>query len=490
MQKGKEEMGVFERNQSQILKLMNWAILGHIPVFWAMADYFGTEKSIAVIFPLLLFAGQMFWGKILKNENVASLLMGFSSIALSGIMIHLGKGMIEWHFHIFVTIGILSLLANPKTTIVAAVTGAVHHLAFWYWIPESIFNYEASFGIVAIHALFVVFETIACAFLAYKFKASLDLQQKISLELSPLVGKIDSVSKNTMQSCTVLLNNSNANSNSITEISASSEEINQMVNSTKNQITKSFNLMEETQESMRISSQAIERSQEFFQKLEDISKSMDKLQLHSEQNLRSVETAVNNISDKTSVINDIVFQTKLLSFNASVEAARAGEHGKGFSVVAEEISILANNSGQASDEIGKIVTASKSSLSSAITDIVKQITAFKAEIQEAYDVFNQTNSQLNSSFKKLSENTSIQKDYLKEVLDATQSQSEGIKELSAALSTISTSSGESLSHLKEVETLIGNLDQESRRLSYINSSLSKSGQDEEDEFENDYKIAS
>ena len=38
------------------------------------------------------------------------------------------------------------------------------------------------------------------------------------------------------------------------------------------------------------------------------------------------------------VINDIVFQTKLLSFNASVEAARAGESGKGFAVVAEHCS--------------------------------------------------------------------------------------------------------------------------------------------------------
>jgi len=42
-------------------------------------------------------------------------------------------------------------------------------------------------------------------------------------------------------------------------------------------------------------------------------------------------------------MNDIVFQTKLLSFNASVEAARAGIHGKGFAVVADEVGNLATN---------------------------------------------------------------------------------------------------------------------------------------------------
>lgn len=68
-----------------------------------------------------------------------------------------------------------------------------------------------------------------------------------------------------------------------------------------------------------------------------------------------------NISDieiKTRVINDIVFQTKLLSFNASVEAARAGEQGKGFAVVAEEIGSLAEMSGKAAKEIGSLLAKS------------------------------------------------------------------------------------------------------------------------------------
>ncbi len=56
------------------------------------------------------------------------------------------------------------------------------------------------------------------------------------------------------------------------------------------------------------------------------------------------KAANEDIGDKTKVINDIVFQTKRLSFNASVEAARAGEHGKGFAVVAEEVGNLAQMS--------------------------------------------------------------------------------------------------------------------------------------------------
>ncbi len=81
----------------------------------------------------------------------------------------------------------------------------------------------------------------------------------------------------------------------------------------------------------------------------------EKLANQTTQAMDEINVQVNSINEAISVIDQIAFQTNILSLNAAVEAATAGEAGKGFAVVAAEVRNLASRSAEAAKEIKSIV---------------------------------------------------------------------------------------------------------------------------------------
>ncbi len=103
--------------------------------------------------------------------------------------------------------------------------------------------------------------------------------------------------------------------------------------------------------------------------------------------LQSIVSLIEEIRNKTKVINDIVFETRLLSFNASIEAARAGVHGKGFAVVAEEVGKLASMSGKAADEIRALLETSTQEVDRAVKQTSDRVSLGKTASSECQAAF-------------------------------------------------------------------------------------------------------
>jgi hypothetical protein len=163
-----------------------------------------------------------------------------------------------------------------------------------------------------------------------------------------------------------------------------------------------------------------------------------------------VAETINRLSDQTQAVGEIIAtvsdlaeQSNLLSVNASIEAAKAGEHGKGFTVVAQEVKSLAEQSKQAVAQVRTIL----SEIQKAGTMAVQAA----EQSREAIDAGRQQSLESGEAIHQLAESVNEAAQSAVQIAASSRQQLAGMEQISQAIETINQAGNQSVSGTRQVE---------------------------------------
>lgn len=221
-----------------------------------------------------------------------------------------------------------------------------------------------------------------------------DSVMAISNNLYSVAEEVEAASSELTNASHKLAEGNNEQAAAIQETASTLEESASMVNQNTENTKMAANLAREAKES------SIRGSKE----ITDMTSCMGEL-----------KTSSNEIAKIIKVIDEIAFQTNILSLNAAVEAARAGDVGKGFAVVAEEVRNLAQRSAAAAKDTANIIE--------------KNIILSERGVQSS-EKTSEALGEINDKVQKVSE-------IIDEVAVATEEQNQGIGQINKAMSQMS-----------------------------------------------------
>jgi hypothetical protein len=315
-----------------------WILAANLVLMLAAAAGFGSSIIVAFCLGAAFVAIPAALHLFRVNALVVSIAQGVASMCFSALLIHLGHGMIEMHFHIFAMLAMMIVYGSAFPMVIAAAVIAVHHISFFFLFPNSLLNHHCpSFGIVLIHAGFVVAEVIPGAFIAWRFGRFITAQQLATGQLSTSAADMAHAAR-------------------------SVDEVNRAVRSFADAQTGSISDLLRANGAVRdISAENANRAAGAL----EMTRVMNELVDNGTKFLKQLTTAIMEFSETsgkvgriTRTIDEIAFQTNILALNAAVEAARAGEAGAGFAVVADEVRALAQKSASAAKDTSGLIEAS------------------------------------------------------------------------------------------------------------------------------------
>ena len=160
--------------------------------------------------------------------------------------------------------------------------------------------------------------------------------------------------------------------NSTAQIAKASQSVSTTAQTLSAGAIQQSSSLQETTSALEQMSGSISESTKNANKTNLLAEESANMSIDGGESVNKTVQAMQTISERIKIIEDIVYQTNLLALNAAIEAARAGEHGKGFAVVAAEVRKLAKRSQVAASEISSI-TENSLSISQEAGELISKV---------------------------------------------------------------------------------------------------------------------
>lgn len=282
------------------------------------------------------------------------------------------------------------------------------------------------------------FVTLICA--AFLLVVAATLGMRLSRDLRKILGSLESgatgltkAAREIAASGKEVTDTAERQADSVQKSSSSLQQMSAIVDRNSEQCADSLQDVERSDGDGKLAREAIQKMKSDINGIIASNNEIaDTIDLNSRR-VESIVELIKQMSEKTKVINEIVFQTKLLSFNASVEAARAGEHGRGFSVVAEEVGNLAKMSGVAAKDIATMVERSVDLVRSIVAETRRDLAQLVKVNKEKVETGLQSSDHCAQAVDSLLGSMSSVATRVREIAQASQEQAAGVRDISRTI---------------------------------------------------------